>query len=569
MANILSEGAKNFIETLIGHKQYEGQEDLSDIQITPQGTASSTEKKDEPQKPQIEDDLDISSKSDPSKYKDKLIEYMKDMGAIAGGAQLLIDSNKDARIDCIIRAAVSIWQTRKGTTIAATQQHNPGCIPGSTENKNLADLKAGYEAMEKQLESHLTDTDGKYLSSLRLQYVKKAVTVQDAIGLEEDDQKNKNAKDYADLKDDAGKPVDAKAKLNDQQLWWHEQLKDVINDLYDKLLGAKPKWEKRDVNKKNAAGNKTSPSDGGVKTKSRKPHGDHTDEILVKLPQNKTYAEPVYPDLITVADSVPQWIKTLSTVKGSDVLSGMYDQLTQDDITSGKTTTKTTSNGTTVTVESGGQQAAASTTGQKADIIPGTIVHEKDQAEQEAAKQAKKIDENKNQNSNATGDTQQPTEADNTVNKDTPSEPYVAGKPLASSPGNSTLKTINDLTNNQLADVLGAQNDRLAKQIVYDPSKHRNSFKQPARGKPANNNDAFPVDLKIEELELHYPHAYIHELQCCPQGVSVGKALLQHASNVEKRIVKLENNMATLMRNTFAMGGRIFVNCVYWGGTTA
>lgn len=36
----------------------------------------------------------------------------------------------------------------------------------------------------------------------------------------------------------------------------------------------------------------------------------------------------------------------------------------------------------------------------------------------------------------------------------------------------------------------------------------------------------------------------------------------------EKRIVRLENNMATLMRYLYRLGSRVFINCQYYGGQT-
>lgn len=36
---------------------------------------------------------------------------------------------------------------------------------------------------------------------------------------------------------------------------------------------------------------------------------------IIKLPENKTFAEPIYPDLITVSDTVPQWIIDVAVQK--------------------------------------------------------------------------------------------------------------------------------------------------------------------------------------------------------------------------------------------------------------
>ena len=103
---------------------------------------------------------------------------------------------------------------------------------------------------------------------------------------------------------------------------------------------------------------------------------------------------------------------------------------------------------------------------------------------------------------------------------------------------------------------------------AFDAEQHRNSFKIPSSGKPANNNDPFPVDAKIEELELHSPRCKISSIQACPEAVSTAKACISLSMNTEKRLVRLENNMATMMRYLNRLSSRISVNCVYWGGTT-
>jgi len=67
---------------------------------------------------------------------------------------------------------------------------------------------------------------------------------------------------------------------------------------------------------------------------------------------------------------------------------------------------------------------------------------------------------------------------------------------------------------------------------------YKKEFKEPNPGKPANNNDPFPVDLKIEELETHKPTVKIHTITCCPEAVPVAKAVINVSDRAEKRIVK-------------------------------
>ena len=43
---------------------------------------------------------------------------------------------------------------------------------------------------------------------------------------------------------------------------------------------------------------------------------------------------------------------------------------------------------------------------------------------------------------------------------------------------------------------------------------------------------------------------------------------IQQFDATEKRIVRLENNMSTLMRYLFRLGARVFINCQYYGQNT-
>lgn len=104
------------------------------------------------------------------------------------------------------------------------------------------------------------------------------------------------------------------------------------------------------------------------------------------------------------------------------------------------------------------------------------------------------------------------------------------------------------------------------RKAAFDAEQHRNSFKVPSSGKPANNNDPFPVDAKIEELELHQPRCKIDSIRTCPEAVNVTRACMQLSTDVEKRLVRIENNLATVIRYLARMAARVPVNCVYYGG---
>jgi hypothetical protein len=565
------------------------------------------------------EDLKITEHVEISTFKMKIDDYLKEKGALNGAGSILesIDKENPLKINICVLIALSLWQTREGTTLAITNKHNPGCIPGSSENDSLTDLTAGYKEMLKQLEAKTKDNDGDQLSSTRLWYVQKLISKDEAAGLEVDDIKKLGANEVPkentnksfstdtkktntsadNKKDDKKDKTETKSyddKLWDQQIWWYNKLHDYVNDVYDKLLGAKPNWQKKTLNKNAKKDEKAKgrASDKGVKVEKKVPHGKHNeddpDSLLVVLPKNETFSEPVYPDLLTVADNVPPYVKTPSKIKGPnnnffDLGTGLTtnsnisssnttDSGNKIENQNGTTSTTTTKDGTTVSVtktNTSTKDTAMSAEEKAKQIALNASVNIIDSSKIPDDKKDKDTTSTETKdNSNTTADTQGISTVNNSVNQDAPSEPYVNGQPVSSGTADSALNAINQLTNNQLDDVLGNMQDRLSRQIVYDPKKHKNSFKSPAKGKPANNNDAFPVDLKIEELELHYPHAYIHEIQACPQAVSTAKPLLEHAQATEKRIVKLENNMATLMRYFYALGGRMMINCTYFGGIT-
>ena len=100
----------------------------------------------------------------------------------------------------------------------------------------------------------------------------------------------------------------------------------------------------------------------------------------------------------------------------------------------------------------------------------------------------------------------------------------------------------------------------------FNADQHKNAFKVPSSGKPANNNDPFPFDSKIEELELHQPRCKIDSIRTCPEAVNVTRACMQLSVDTERRLVRIENNLATILRYLGRMSSRMYVNCVYYGG---
>lgn len=112
--------------------------------------------------------------------------------------------------------------------------------------------------------------------------------------------------------------------------------------------------------------------------------------------------------------------------------------------------------------------------------------------------------------------------------------------------------------------------------------KDFSNVKKSTVGRPVNTDDPFPVDEQIKKLEDHYPKVKIDKTtfdytEDNHPGSAIGKAMAKNfnmaydminevSKRTEKRLVKIENNLATVMRNLFRMSSRVNVNCVYYGG---
>lgn len=120
----------------------------------------------------------------------------------------------------------------------------------------------------------------------------------------------------------------------------------------------------------------------------------------------------------------------------------------------------------------------------------------------------------------------------------------------------------------ELNAILGNSSSISERQKLLNFKTFVNDFKEPNPGKPPHNEDAFPVDQKIEEFESHQPTIKIHRVITHNHGKDATIAAMHTSDTAEKRIVRLENNMATVMRYLFRMGSRVAINCVYWGGSS-
>ena len=143
------------------------------------------------------------------------------------------------------------------------------------------------------------------------------------------------------------------------------------------------------------------------------------------------------------------------------------------------------------------------------------------------------------------------------------------------SASNTSKTTINDaqylapadiakLTGLDIASFLG-DTAITNRQRIFNGKKSVNDIKIPNAGKPLNNNDPYPVDQKIKELETHQPRVKKNKIHWHFEG-DMAQDLLDVADYAEKRIVRLENLLATVMRYIFATGTRFAINCVYYGG---
>lgn len=109
-----------------------------------------------------------------------------------------------------------------------------------------------------------------------------------------------------------------------------------------------------------------------------------------------------------------------------------------------------------------------------------------------------------------------------------------------------------------------------------------NEKKKTSKGKPINYLDPYPYDDKIIELEKHYPKIKIDSIESrlyesnhpgdpLPQPVAknfamVYDAMLKQSSNIEARLVRIENVLSQVLRSVGRVGSRVNINCVYYGG---
>lgn len=119
------------------------------------------------------------------------------------------------------------------------------------------------------------------------------------------------------------------------------------------------------------------------------------------------------------------------------------------------------------------------------------------------------------------------------------------------------------------------------RQKIFDINKFEN-MKKETKGRPINVEDPFPVDDQIKKLEEHFPKVKVDKVTFDLKDTNhpnseIGNAIAKNyamtydmitevAKRTEQRLVKIENNLSTVMRNLFRMSSRVNINCVYYGG---
>ena len=133
------------------------------------------------------------------------------------------------------------------------------------------------------------------------------------------------------------------------------------------------------------------------------------------------------------------------------------------------------------------------------------------------------------------------------------------------------------LTNGIIKD----EKDFDASNLTFDYDLLKDKEKK-SKGKPVNYLDPYPYDDKIYELENHKPKVKIDEIEArlydsnhpgdpvahpiAKNFANVYDMAINQSKKIESRLVRIENTLATVLRNLGRIGSRINVNCVYYGG---
>lgn len=108
--------------------------------------------------------------------------------------------------------------------------------------------------------------------------------------------------------------------------------------------------------------------------------------------------------------------------------------------------------------------------------------------------------------------------------------------------------------------------DALGEDVKTAMQMQEEEKRKPIIGKIPNIFDEYPVDDKIVQLEHHAPMVTLEFEEAQKVSSNLAFYVINRAINTEKRLVQLENIMATQMRMLNRLSSRVKINCVYYGG---
>lgn len=349
--------------------------------------------------------------------------------------------------------------------------------------------------------------------------------------------------------------------------------------LSDDLLGEVPASSGSSTGAGSAGGvyNATAPSDTGVKstfiTKKKTPKMYNVFNAQ-KLAIGKTPCQPVYPDIVSVYNQVPEWalgktldkttadnkeVKDATEVKSVSLKDGKtgFESLSTDKVTFGKDKKEDSKDKSTNSTTS--DVTKTSDDGKSTDKNTPEAKKE-DQANKD--NKDKKTEDAKVENNTLSAQDKTPQKlnpplyAYDTINID---DCFNVGLPITSVAAYGSEAAKYQMTRMQSI----AQ-----RQIQFDPTKHDNAVKVPTPGMVPNHSDPFPTDLRIRDLELHMPRIVKESIKATEFELNTAKALLEMGGDVEKRMVQVENHLSTVTRYLFRLASIIPINDMYYGGNT-
>ena len=327
--------------------------------------------------------------------------------------------------------------------------------------------------------------------------------------------------------------------------------------------------------------NATAPSDTGTRSTfvTKKDTPKMYDVFNAqKLAIGKTPCQPVYPDIVSVYNQVPEWalgktldkttadnkeVKDATEVKSvslKDSKTG-FESLSTDKVTFGKdkkeefkdkSDDSTTSDVTKTSND--GKSTDKNTPEAKKEDQANKDENNKDKS--------KKSEDAKVENNTLSAQDKTPQKlnpplyAYDTINVD---DCFNVGLPITSVAAYGSEAAKYQMTRMQSI----AQ-----RQIQFDPTKHDNAVKVPTPGMVPNHSDPFPTDLRIRDLELHMPRIVKESIRATEFELNTAKALLEMGGDVEKRMVQVENHLSTVTRYLFRLASIIPINDMYYGGNT-